>query len=97
MCMEVKTMLKAKTIEQRNHIEDIAEKHLKTSYREYCDFLYCNVYKNDDDNMELNLRCGDCFASLCVDIPFDMMAEIVDYLREQNNKQQGYGDKKITG
>lgn len=79
-------MLQAKTEEQRNHIEDIAEKHLKTSYREYCDFLYCNVCKNDDDIMELNLRCDDCLSELSVDIPFDMMAEIVDYLREQNNK-----------
>lgn len=79
-------MLEAKTKEQRNHIEDIAEKHLKTSYREYCDFLYCNVCENDDDIMELNLRCDDCQNELSVDIPFDMMAEIVDYLREQNNK-----------
>lgn len=79
-------MLKTKTKEQRNHIEDIAEKYLRTSYREYCNFIYCNVYKNDDDNMELNLRCNDCQSELSVDIPFDMMAEIVDYLREQNNK-----------
>ena len=80
-------MLEAKTKEQRNHIEGIAEKYLRTSYRDSCDFLYCNVYKNDDDNIELNLRCNDCYVSLCVDIPFDMMAEIVDYLRrEQNNK-----------
>ena len=77
-------MLQTKTKEQRNHIEDIAEKHLKTSYREFCDFLHCNVYENYDDTMELNLRCHDCQSELSVDIPFDMMAEIVDYLREQN-------------
>lgn len=79
-------MLEAKTIEQRNHIEDIAEKNLRRSYRDSCDFLHCDVYKNDSGNMELNLRCNDCYVSLCVDIPFDTMAEIVDYLREQNNK-----------
>lgn len=79
-------MLQTKTKEQRNHIKDIAEKHLKTSYREFCDFLHCYVYENYDGSMELNLRCHDCQSELSVDIPFDMMAEIVDYLREQ--KQQ---------
>ena len=79
-------MLEAKTDKQRNHIEDIAEKYLKTSYREYCDFLYCNVPGNVNHIIELNLRCEDCNNELSVDIPFGMMAEIVDYLREQNNK-----------
>lgn len=86
MYLEVRRMLEAKTDEQRNHIEDIAEKYLETSYREYCDFLYCNVFSNENHIIELNLRCEDCRNELSVEIPFDMMAEIVDYLREQNNK-----------
>lgn len=32
------------------------------------------------------LMCEDCNCELSVDIPFGMMAEIVDYLMEQNKK-----------
>ena len=34
--------------------------------------------------MEINIKCQDCKNELSIDIPFDMMAEIVDYLRSVN-------------
>lgn len=42
-------------------------------------------YANDTD-ITLWIPDDDGYDKVCVDIPFDMMAEIVDYLREQNNK-----------
>lgn len=48
------------------------------------DMFYANVYRNCNDVVEINIKYED--ADLSIDIPFDMMAEIVDYLREQNNK-----------
>jgi len=79
-------MLRAKTIEQRKHIEDIVEEHLRTIYQD--SFVNCKVYENDDNNIKIGFRCEDCYARFCVDIPFDMMAEIVDNLREQNNNER---------
>jgi hypothetical protein len=76
-------MLQVKTKEQRDYVEEIVEKHIE-QVQDYCDFNYANVYSNCNDVVEINLKYGD--ADLSIDIPFDMMAEIVDYLREQNNK-----------
>jgi hypothetical protein len=42
-------------------------------------------YANDTD-ITLWIPYDGGYDSVCVDISFDMMAEIVDYLREQNNK-----------
>lgn len=43
--------------------------------------------------------CGyeECDSSIYLDgnITFDKMAKIVDYLREQNNKQQGYEQENL--
>lgn len=77
-------MLQAKTREQANCIEEIVGKCLKQSRTRYGKFLYGNVYKNATDLVEINLTCGDCDNYLSIDIPFDMMAEIVDYLRKEN-------------
>ena len=77
-------MLQAKTKEQQNHIEEIANKHLHQTHCEYCDYTYSSVYRNDSDVMEINIKCQDCKNELSIDIPFDMMAEIVDYLRSVN-------------
>lgn len=61
-------MLQAKTKEQRNYIELLAKK-------ESCDG---DVTVYDDS---INYRVDCCFD---VDISFDTMAKIVDYLRAQN-------------
>lgn len=42
-------------------------------------------YANDTD-ITLWIPYDDGYDKVCVDISFDMMAEIVDYLRGQNNK-----------
>jgi len=76
-------MLKAKTKEQRDFVEEIVEKHIE-SVQNNCDFCYACVYGNCNDVVEINLKYED--ADLSIDLPFDMMAGIVDYLREQNNK-----------
>lgn len=79
-------MLEAKTREQANCIEEIVGKYLKPLSTQDFKFLYGHVYKNDNDLVEINITCGGCYNYISIDIPFDMMAEIVDYLREQNNK-----------
>ena len=76
-------MLKANK-EQQEHITEIVEKHLpkgKSSPWGY----------GDNEEVSIFVPYDDGYGEECVDIPFDMMAEIVDYLREQNNKQQNYG------
>ena len=78
------TMLQAKTREQADCIERVVDKYLKQSQPQYCKFLYGNVYKNATDLVEINIMCGDCDNYLSIDIPFDMMAEIADYLRKEN-------------
>lgn len=79
-------MLEAKTEEQREHIEEIVRNYINKK-QEYCDFVSANVCKNYKELLEINLSCEDCDNEMSVDIRFDMMAEIVDYLRMQNNKK----------
>lgn len=76
-------MLQTKTREQREIVEEIVEKHIE-QIQDGCKFGYACVYGNCNDVVEINLKYED--ADLSIDLPFDMMAEIVDYLREQNNK-----------
>ena len=76
-------MLQAKTKEQRDYVEEIVEKHIEQT-QDGCKFGYACVYTNCNDVVVINLKHKD--ADLYIDLPFDMMAEIVDYLREQNNK-----------
>jgi len=76
-------MLEAKTKEQRDYIEEIVEKHIER-IQYGCKFSYANVYSNCNDVVEINIVHEH--DDLSIDIPFDMMAEIVDYLRSQNNK-----------
>lgn len=77
-------MLQAKTKEQKEHIEGIVKKYTTENTTQYCKFISADVYKNYEELVEINLFCNDCDGLLSVDIRFDMMAEIVDYLREQN-------------
>ena len=77
-------MLEAKTKEQREHVENIVKKYMIDTH--YCQFLDVNVYRNYKESVEIGLKCDDCDSLLYVDVLFDMMEEIVDYLREQNNK-----------
>lgn len=74
-------MLEAKTREQRDYVERIVEKHIAQTQNQ-CKFSYANVYSNCNDVVEINLKYEN--ADLSVDLPFDMMAEIVDYLRKEN-------------
>jgi len=76
-------MLQAKTRIQRDYVEGIVEKHIER-IQDGCKFSYANVYSNCNDVVEINIVHEH--DDLSIDIPFDMMAEIVDYLREQNNK-----------
>ena len=76
-------MLQAKTKEQRDCVEEIVEKRI-ASIQNNCIFDYACVYNNCNDVVEINLKYED--ADLSIDLPFDMMAGIVDYLRSQNNK-----------
>jgi hypothetical protein len=72
-------MLEAKTKEQQEHITEIVEKYFpkgKASPRGYGDNEEVTIYVPYDDG----------YDEECIDIPFDMMAEITDYLRSQNNK-----------
>lgn len=77
-------MLEAKTKEQREHVEEITQKYITNT--EYCSFLSAYVYSNYEESVEINLKCEDCDNDVSVDVRFDMMAEIVDYLREQNKE-----------
>ena len=53
------------------------------------------LYKNSKRRKKtLYVEMDDDFYYFEID--FDTMAEIVDYLREQNNKQQGYENKSNT-
>lgn len=76
-------MLEAKTKEQRDCVEEIVEKRIEEA-QDNCNFYRACVYSNCNDVVEINLKYED--ADLSIDLPFDMMAEVVDYLREQNNK-----------
>ena len=78
-------MLETKTKEQRIHIEEIVRKYINP-IQNGCRFVSADVYVNYGELVEINLRCEDCDNNVSVDLRFDMMAEIVDYLREQNNK-----------
>ena len=76
-------MLQAKTEEQRNYVEEIVEKHIEAT-QDNCNFYRACVYGNCNDVVEINLKYED--ADLSIDIPFDMMAKIVDYLRKENEE-----------
>jgi hypothetical protein len=65
--------------EQQEHITEIVEKHLPEG--EASPWGY-----GDNEAVTIYVPYDDGYGEECVDIPFDMMAEIVDYLREQNNK-----------
>ena len=65
--------------EQQEHITEILKKHLPKGYPSP------NGYANDDD-VTIWVPYDGGYGEECVDITFDMMAEIVDYLRSQNNK-----------
>lgn len=77
-------MLQAKTKKQREHVENIVKNYITNT--QCCQFLSADVYRNYEESVEINLKCADCDCCLSVDVCFDMMAEIVDYLRVQNNK-----------
>lgn len=77
-------MLQAKTKKQKEYIENIVKKYVTNT--QCCQFLSADVYRNFEESVEINFKCSDCDCLLSVDVRFDMMAEIVDYLREQNNK-----------
>lgn len=81
-------MLEAKTKEQREHVENIVKKYV--TILQCCQFLSADVYSNYEESVEINLKCADCDCVLSVDVRFDMMAEIVDYLR----KQKGYDEAR---
>ena len=76
-------MLQAKTEEQRNYVEEIVEKRIEAT-QDNCNFYRACVYRNCNDVVEINLKHED--ADLSIDLPFDMMAEIVDYLRKENEE-----------
>lgn len=76
-------MLEAKTDEQRDYVEEIVEKRI-APIQNNCVFGFACVYRNCNDVVEINMKYED--ADLSIDLPFDMMAEIVDYLREQNKE-----------
>ena len=63
-------MLQVKTKEQENYVESLVEK-------ESCDG-YVTIY---DDSVNYRVDC--CYD---VDISFDTMAKIVDYLRKENEE-----------
>ncbi len=78
-------MLQAKTKEQREHIEETVRKYINP-VQGCCRFVSADVYVNYEELVEINLRCEDCDNDVSVDLRFDMMAAIVDYLREQNKE-----------
>jgi hypothetical protein len=65
--------------EQQEHITEIIDNSFVYGTEEP------HGYANDTD-ITLWIPYDGGYDSVCVDISFDMMAEIVDYLREQNNK-----------
>lgn len=71
-------MLKASK-EQQEHITDIINNSFGQGIEEP------SGYANDND-ITLWIPYDGGYDEVCVDIPFDMMAEIVDYLREQNKE-----------
>ena len=73
-------MLQAKTEEQQEHITEIINDSFKQQGIEGL-----SGYANDKD-ITLWIPYDGGYDEVCVDVPFDMMAKIVDYLREQNNK-----------
>ena len=73
-------MLQAKTEEQRNYIELLAKK-------ESCDG---NVTVYND---EISYKVDSCFD---VDISFDTMAKIVDYLRSENKPKKTLLDMSMV-
>jgi len=78
-------MLQARTKEQNEHIEGIVKKYVDVNTQN-SKFVSADVYKNFEELVEINLRCEDCDELLSIDIRFDMMAEIVDYLRKENEQ-----------
>jgi hypothetical protein len=87
-------MLEAKTEEQREHVENIVKKYMIDTH--YCQFLDVNVYRNYKESVEISLKCDDCDSLLYVDVLFDMMAEIVDYLRSVNKSKKSELDMSIV-
>ena len=71
-------MLKASE-EQQGYITEIINNSFKQGLEEP------SGYANDTD-ITLWIPYDGGYDKVCVDIPFDMMAEIVDYLREQNKE-----------
>ena len=69
-------MLEARK-EQQEHITEI----INNSFNQGTEAP--SGYANDTD-ITLWISYDGGYDKVCVDIPFDMMAEIVDYLREQN-------------
>lgn len=76
-------MLQAKTKKQRSYVEEIVEKYIEDAQYN-CNFYRACVYNNCNDVVEINLKYED--ADLSIDIPFDMMAKIVGYLRKENEE-----------
>lgn len=66
--------------EQQEHITEIINDSFKQQGIEEL-----SGYANDND-ITLWIPYYGGYDEVCVDVPFDMMEEIVDYLREQNNK-----------
>ena len=73
-------MLQTKTKEQQEHITEIINDSFKQQGIEDL-----SGYANETD-ITLWIPIDGGYDEVCVDVPFDMMAEIVDYLREQNYK-----------
>lgn len=67
--------------EQQEHITEIINNSFKEGIEEP------SGYANETD-ITLWIPYDDGYDKVCVDIPFDMMAEIVDYLREQNKTDE---------
>ena len=65
--------------EQQEHITEIINDSFKQGIEEP------SGYANDKD-ITLLIPYDGGYDEVCVDIPFDKMAEIVDYLREQNKE-----------
>lgn len=70
--------LQAKTKEQQEHITEIINNSFKQQGIEEL-----SGYANETD-ITLWIPYDDGYDKVCVDVPFGMMAAIVDYLREQN-------------
>ena len=66
--------------EQQEHITEIIDNYFKQGIEEPSGYA-------NDTYITLWIPYDGGYGKECVDIPFDMIAEIVDYLREQNNKQ----------